>query len=219
MKDLAPLLYALLVAAIIIAAIVATRYLFRRRGNQVAKEAARLRCHYLPDGRRLPVEELKALPWFATIEPIKLTDLLHRRDIDVATYICDWHTRGKQTIALMRFDEVIFQDFSLCPEKQTGDEAFTEAANVPDLDSRYRLRFRDPVCVTLSIFSTEFLRFLRRQEPPLSLGASGPWMLIYRENRTVGPREFSTFLGEIHSIAGMIKRSSGKASLQSHLPQ
>jgi hypothetical protein len=220
MSDLKLLLAALLAAVILIAATVALRYLFRRRGLRLARSGARLRCHYLPDGRNLPQTDLRKLPWFSGIAPARLANLLHRRDIDVATYICDWRTRGVQTVALLHFDGGAFQDFAIYPQTQPGDSGFAAPGALPGLDARYLLRFRDPAQAATEQFPADLLRMLARQDRPLSIGAAGRWMMIYRQNTTVQPDALSVFLGEVHSIAGMMKRSlqplpEGRGSLKS----
>jgi len=183
------LLGGLLALAVIIAGILLAPMLFRRRrARRLASSAARLRCHYLPDGRRLPAEELKSLPGFGEVQTTTLTNLLHRRDLDLATYLCDWPAPGRklQTIALLHFDSVTFPAFVL---------------------DHNQLRFHDAAHATSEIVNLELLRFLERQILPLSISASGRWMMIYREGRPIQPEELSVFLGEVHSIASMMKRS------------
>lgn len=176
---------ALVIAAILLAPLI----LRRRRTRGLARSGALLRCHFLPDGRRLPADELKSVPGLEEIQTAALTNLLHRRDIDVATYMCDWPTGRKlQTIALLRFDTVILQDFAIGsgPAADTGK------------------------------LSPELTRFLERQVRPLCVSGSGHWLVVLRPNTAVQPEELSTFLGEVHSIAGMIKRS---ILAQAQLPQ
>jgi hypothetical protein len=169
----------LLVLAVIVTLILLTPLLFRRRrARKLARSGAKLRCHYMPDGRKLPAAELKSVPGLTETTPANLTNVLHRRDIDVATYLCDWPGR-KQTIALLRFDTVIFQEFAL-RRAQQGE---------------------------MVAFNPELIRFLERQVQPFSISGSGHWLMIYREGKPVRPDELSTFLGEVHSIASMIKRS------------
>ena len=166
----------LLALAVIAAAISLAPLLFRRRRTRsLARSGARLRCHFLPNGRRLPQQELKSLPAFEDVQTAMLTNVLHRRDIDVAIYLCDWK---KQTIALLRFDTVTFQTFAIGPSIERETEPF----------------------------KPELIHFLERQVQPLSISASGPWLMVYREDRLVRPQELSTFLGEVHTIASMIKR-------------
>jgi len=207
----------LLALAIIVAAILLAPLLFRRRRTKgLTRSGARLRCHSLPDGRRLPAEELKSLPGLEEIQTGALTNLLHRRDLDVATYICDWPTGRKlQTLALLRFDSVIFPDFELRPSVREEKDGIT-FAGYPEFNHRYRLRFRDFEHPAPEIFNPELLRFLERQARPLSISASGRWLMVFREDTPVQPEELSSFLGEVHSIAGTIKRS---VSVQTQLPK
>src|SRR5258706_2218898 len=174
------LLGGLLSLLLIIAGLLLAPRLFRRRrARKLARSGARMRCHYMPDGRKLPAEELKSIPGLTDTPAANLTNVLHRRDIDVATYLCDLPGRKLQTIALLRFDTAIFQEVALRPAQQ-GE---------------------------MIAFNPQLIRFLERQVQPFFISGSGHWLMIYREGRPVRPDELSTFLGEVHSIASMIKRS------------